>query len=174
MPCNLEKLLKIYFIKAQFMMPLLWLSPERRKEETLHLILMALSTVNQKLNEILPKYYPFSLQIKLDITPDKGWEIEDMFLPPGYHINAEIEGVKKASSPEQPQEAYNYPAGMGSVIMNGCWGTGYKKGDPCFDALGATGQCRVSHGNTCSKGSEYLSCREGIVIVIVKSQHHLD
>lgn len=92
----------------------------------------------------------FSLQIKLDITPDKGWETEDMFLPPGYHINAEIEGNKEPSSPEQPEAAYNYPAGMGSVIMNGCWGTGYKKGDPCFDALEATGQCRVSHGNTCS------------------------
>ncbi|XP_031555977.1 uncharacterized protein LOC116292765 [Actinia tenebrosa] len=81
-------------------------------------------------------------RIELDIMPQKGWKTEDMFVPPGYQINAKVEDESPSSSPENPPPAYNYPAGMGSVIMNGCWGTGYKKGDPCFDAVEATGQCR--------------------------------
>ncbi|KAI8491970.1 hypothetical protein Bbelb_303430 [Branchiostoma belcheri] len=30
--------------------------------------------------------------------------------------------------------AYTYPAGLGPVLMNGCFGTGYKNGDPCWKA----------------------------------------
>ncbi|XP_031548993.1 uncharacterized protein LOC116286577 isoform X2 [Actinia tenebrosa] len=82
-------------------------------------------------------------EIKLDITPEKGWHTEDMFIPPGYHLKAEVKTERKSSnSPEEHKQAYKYPKGMGSVMMNGCWGTGYEKSDPCFDALEANDQCR--------------------------------
>lgn len=68
-----------------------------------------------------------------------------MFIPPGYHINAEIEGQEKPDESINDPQPYAYPAGLGSMIMNGCWGTGYKKGDPCFNALEASDQCRVSN-----------------------------
>eukprot|EP00058_Branchiostoma_floridae_P014109 XP_002599597.1 hypothetical protein BRAFLDRAFT_77695 [Branchiostoma floridae] len=40
---------------------------------------------------------------------------------------------KKGNSGGQTA-AYTYPAGLGPVLMNGCFGTGYKNGDPCFQA----------------------------------------
>jgi hypothetical protein len=66
-----------------------------------------------------------------------------MFVPPGYHIQAEVEAEAPPSTPGDPIQPYTYPAGIGSVMMNGCWGTGYKEGDPCFNALEVTTQCRV-------------------------------
>ena len=68
-----------------------------------------------------------------------------MFVPPGYHMSAEVEnGGVKAESKEQVQPVYTYPAGIGSAIMNGCWGTGYKPGDPCYQSLAVSTACKVS------------------------------
>ncbi|XP_032235405.2 uncharacterized protein LOC116617089 isoform X2 [Nematostella vectensis] len=82
-------------------------------------------------------------KIKLDIMPDKGWESTDMFVPAGYHINSHLENENAEDDLDKPSPTpYNYPAGIGSVIMNGCWGTGYKPGDPCYNAMENTTQCR--------------------------------
>ncbi|XP_031555975.1 uncharacterized protein LOC116292763 [Actinia tenebrosa] len=97
--------------------------------------LQIIEEAQQKASDFLKK------GIKLDVTPEKAWATEDMFIPPGYHIQAEVEGQGKPDESNDPQP-YTYPAGMGNMIMNGCWGTGYKKGDPCFDALEASEQCR--------------------------------
>lgn len=52
------------------------------------------------------KYFPGSdsifiyvVQIKLDIVPDKGWQSEDMFVPPGYHLDSTI-----TDDPGSPKE----------------------------------------------------------------------
>ncbi len=83
------------------------------------------------------------LQIKLDIVPDKGWQSEDMFVPPGYHMDSTI--TDDAGSPkEAEQAAYTYPAGLGNVLMNGCYGTGYKEGDRCYVAKWTLDACLVS------------------------------
>lgn len=69
----------------------------------------------------------------MDIVPDKSWQTEDMFVPAGYHMNSHI--ASDDSAPKEVGEApYTYPAGLGNVLMNGCWGTGYKEGDPCYAA----------------------------------------
>jgi hypothetical protein len=83
-------------------------------------------------------------QIKLDISPEKGWSNEDMFVPPGYHLNAEIDSEgEKAETNEQGGPVYAYPAGIGTTMMNGCWGTGYKPGDPCYQSLEVLTACQV-------------------------------
>lgn len=85
----------------------------------------------------------FVSQIKLDIIPDKGWQSEDMFVPPGYHLDSKI--TDDAGSPkEAEQAAFTYPAGLGTVMMNGCYGTGYKEGDPCYVAKWTLDACLVS------------------------------
>ena len=85
----------------------------------------------------------FFKKIKLDITPDKGWQNEDMFLPSGYHIDASVSGGEE--SPNQVGAVpYLFPAGIGSALMNGCWGTGYKPGDPCYAAKWTSDVCQVN------------------------------
>ncbi|CAB4025046.1 Hypothetical predicted protein [Paramuricea clavata] len=66
-----------------------------------------------------------------------------MFVPPGYHLNAEIDNEDtKAENHEHGGPVYTYPAGIGTTIMNGCWGTGYKPGDPCYKSLGVSTACQ--------------------------------
>lgn len=83
------------------------------------------------------------IKIKLDITPDKGWQNEDMFLPSGYHIDASVSGDE---SPPKDVGAvpYLFPAGIGAALMNGCWGTGYQPGDPCYAAKWTSDVCQVN------------------------------
>ena len=76
--------------------------------------------------------------------PDKGWENEDMFVPPGYHINAAVEG-EESSPKEEGQVPYVFPSGIGSVLMNGCWGTGYQPNDPCYNSKSTSTICSVSN-----------------------------
>lgn len=83
-------------------------------------------------------------QIKLDITGDKGWQTDDMFIPPGYHMYAKIEPESKPASAVNGQPPFTFPFGAGGLIMNGCFGSGYKPGDRCYDATWATTKCLVS------------------------------
>ena len=85
----------------------------------------------------------FALQIKLDIVPEKGWQSEDMFVPPGYHLDSVI-SVDSGSPKKHEPTAFFYPAGLGNVMMNRCYGTGYQKTDPCYVAKWALDACLVS------------------------------
>ena len=82
------------------------------------------------------------LQIKLDIVPEKGWRSEDMFVPPGYHLDSQISDDSGSPKEAEPA-AFNYPAGLGNVLMNGCYGTGYKEGDPYYVAKWTLDACLV-------------------------------
>ena len=66
-----------------------------------------------------------------------------MFLPAGYHIDASVSGEKDAPS-SIGSVPYLFPAGIGSALMNGCWGTGYKPGDPCYAAKWTSDVCQVN------------------------------
>ncbi|XP_068718689.1 uncharacterized protein [Montipora capricornis] len=80
-------------------------------------------------------------EIKLDITGDKGWQTDDLFIPPGYHMNAKIEPESKPAPTVNGQPPFTFPFGAGGLIMNGCFGSGYKPGDRCYDATWATTIC---------------------------------
>jgi len=86
----------------------------------------------------------FNLQIKLDITGDKGWQTDDMFIPPGYHMDAKVVPESKPAPAIQGQQPFTFPFGAGGMIMNGCFGSGYQPGDRCYDATWATTKCLVS------------------------------
>ena len=65
-----------------------------------------------------------------------------MFVPPGYHLDTTISD--EGGSPKETEPAaFNYPAGLGNVLMNGCYGTGYKPGDPCYVAKWTLDACLV-------------------------------
>ena len=66
-----------------------------------------------------------------------------MFVPSGYHIDASIGGRSKPPT-EDGSPSFSYPAGMGQVLMNGCFGTGYTENDPCFSADATSVSCKVS------------------------------
>ena len=84
-------------------------------------------------------------QVKIDIVPDKGWARDDMFVSPGYHINAEVTGGSSA-----PHEAgatpFTYTGGAGNVLMNGCYGTNYQPRDPCYRIKVNSTFCKVRLG----------------------------
>ena len=83
------------------------------------------------------------MQIELDIIPDKTFQGDDVQVPEGYHLSAGI-----ADNEKQPEEKgdtpFFYPAGMGQVLMNGCFGRDYKEGDPCFKTKRKAKVCYVS------------------------------
>ena len=85
-----------------------------------------------------------NMQIKLDITGDKGWQTDDMFIPPGYHMEAKVVPESKPAPAVQGQQPFTFPFGAGGLIMNGCFGSGYQPGDRCYDATWATTKCLVS------------------------------
>ncbi|XP_078358434.1 uncharacterized protein LOC144643147 isoform X2 [Oculina patagonica] len=80
-------------------------------------------------------------EIKLDIEPDKSWATESMYVPPGYHFQSSITDEESASSKEAPDVPYVYPAGIGSVMMNGCYGKNYSSTDPCYNSRANSAVC---------------------------------
>ncbi|XP_077985124.1 uncharacterized protein LOC144439764 [Glandiceps talaboti] len=76
----------------------------------------------------------------VDIQPQNGFVSEDMFAAPAWHIETGINSEDKGA--ESNGIAYTYPMGIGPMMMNGCWGTGYQPGDACY-------QSRVPSKSTC-------------------------
>ncbi|EDO50029.1 predicted protein [Nematostella vectensis] len=83
-------------------------------------------------------------KIKLDIMPDKGFQTEDMFAPAGYHISSELDGGDEKEKGDYEPAPIPYPGGfIGNAILNGCFGTNYSQGDPCYSPAETKTQCRV-------------------------------
>ena len=59
-------------------------------------------------------------------------------------MNARIEPESKPAPIVNGQPPFTFPFGAGGLIMNGCFGSGYKPGDRCYDATWATTICLVS------------------------------
>ncbi|XP_078602427.1 uncharacterized protein LOC144876722 isoform X1 [Branchiostoma floridae x Branchiostoma japonicum] len=77
-------------------------------------------------------------EVKADIEfdPEKGMVASNMFAPPGMRMKLDVqEDPKKQTEPDQSSQpmSFSYPMGMGPALVNGCFGTGYKAGDPCFN-----------------------------------------
>ena len=85
-------------------------------------------------------------QVELDIDPQKGWQTEDLVVPAGLHITSRLSTDKVASEPEgeSAERPSVYPFGVGGVLMNGCYGTGYEPGDPCYSSQITTTLCLVN------------------------------
>ena len=59
-------------------------------------------------------------------------------------MTGEVKNEGSSNEDDDGQNVYTYPHGIGSVIMNGCWGTGYQSGDPCHKSLTSRTACKVS------------------------------
>ena len=81
--------------------------------------------------------------MEINVEPEKGWKTEDMFVPAGFHIDAEMKEASEAPEGEEGQQPFSYPMGVGGMLMNGCYGTGYQPGDPCYEARAKTTICLV-------------------------------
>ncbi|KAM7449242.1 hypothetical protein ABFA07_002800 [Porites harrisoni] len=73
-------------------------------------------------------------KLEINIDPQKGWETENLFVPPGFHIYSKIEGEGEKPKGETGEQPFIYPMGVGGLIMNGCFATNYQKGDPCYES----------------------------------------
>ncbi|XP_078616398.1 uncharacterized protein LOC144884799 [Branchiostoma floridae x Branchiostoma japonicum] len=74
----------------------------------------------------------------IQLVPKAGGTMGNLFAPPGWEVRHKYKykddsNENKGISTGQVA-AYTYPNGLGPVLMNGCFGTGYKNGDPCYKA----------------------------------------
>lgn len=67
-----------------------------------------------------------------------------MFVPAGVHIDAEYSNNDKGQTRHGGAQPFIYPMGVGGVLMNGCYGRDYQKGDPCYAAKRMSTKCLVS------------------------------
>eukprot|EP00058_Branchiostoma_floridae_P001425 XP_002586913.1 hypothetical protein BRAFLDRAFT_105135 [Branchiostoma floridae] len=77
------------------------------------------------------------MKAEIDFIEQKGMVQEDMFAPPGMKMKVDVEKSPKKQNEKDdmsPPKAFSYPMGMGGTMMNGCFGTGYVRGDPCYKA----------------------------------------
>ncbi|XP_066287457.1 uncharacterized protein [Branchiostoma lanceolatum] len=73
----------------------------------------------------------------IQLVPRPGATMGNMYAPPGWEIRHKYkykDDRDKDKSSSGGKKAYTYPNGLGPVLMNGCFGTGYKNGDPCWEA----------------------------------------
>ncbi|KAL9951279.1 hypothetical protein ACROYT_G043917 [Oculina patagonica] len=80
-------------------------------------------------------------KLEVNVEPEKGWKTEDLLVPAGFHIDAEITGEDEEPEGETGEQPFVYPMGVGGILMNGCFGTNYQPGDPCYEARWKTTLC---------------------------------
>ena len=69
---------------------------------------------------------------KISFQRLQGFDGVDEFEPSGWQI--EVQGDKGDPEPEgEKEQATMWPMGVGMAMMNGCYGSGYQAGDPCYD-----------------------------------------
>ncbi|XP_078358827.1 uncharacterized protein LOC144643444 isoform X2 [Oculina patagonica] len=92
--------------------------------------------------------------IQLDIKPDMTFDSdrENAHLPEGYHLSATVEDEDEPQH-EAAAPAYVYPAGMGHVLMNGCYGRDYQENDPCYQIRRTASYCQ-----DLVDGAAFLGC----------------
>ena len=70
--------------------------------------------------------------VELKMRHDKGYKDLGGEFKDG-DVDIKIENIPKKTVKEKSGgAAFTYPAGLGPLLMNGCFGTGYKPGDPCY------------------------------------------
>ena len=75
---------------------------------------------------------PIGIEVKM--KHDKGYlDLGGEFQDGGSDIK--IQEISRGGQEKQSGgNAYSYPAGIGPMLINGCFGQDYKKGDPCYTA----------------------------------------
>ena len=71
---------------------------------------------------------------------EPGFDGTDEWQPPGWSYKVEKDDRDQPQG-EDAGPPMGYPLGVGNVMMSGCFGSGYKEGDPCYDTLWMTEKC---------------------------------
>ncbi|CAH1268604.1 CLEC4M [Branchiostoma lanceolatum] len=80
-------------------------------------------------------------EARVQLIHGRGTNTGDTFSPAGYELRLDFErdddddgddGKDDSSEGLSPKF---YPSGVGPMMMNGCFGTNYQIGDPCYDAF---------------------------------------
>ncbi|XP_066303955.1 uncharacterized protein [Branchiostoma lanceolatum] len=78
-------------------------------------------------------------EARVKVIHSRGLNTGDTYSPAGYELRMEVDreddsddGNDDSSDGMSPAI---YPMGVGPMLMNGCFGTGYEIGDPCYDAF---------------------------------------
>ena len=77
---------------------------------------------------------------KISFERLQGFNGIDEFEPAGWQVE-----LGDTSQPDEPtgekEQPTIWPMGVGTALMNGCYGSGYKKGDPCYSAARFATRC---------------------------------
>ncbi|CAH1268597.1 Hypp3919 [Branchiostoma lanceolatum] len=78
-------------------------------------------------------------EARVQLIHGRGSNTGDTFSPAGYELRLDFEkeddgddGNDDSSDGMSPAA---FPSGVGPMLMNGCFGTNYQVGDPCYDAF---------------------------------------
>ena len=79
--------------------------------------------------------------VQIDLKNDKGYlDLGGEFQGGDMHVK-----IQNIETPERETrsggDAFAYPAGIGPMLINGCYGTDYKIGDPCYAAKRNSEKC---------------------------------
>ena len=77
---------------------------------------------------------------KISFERLQGFNGVDEFEPAGWQV--ELGDKSKPAEPMGEKEQPTiWPMGVGTALMNGCFGSGYKKGDPCYSSARFATRC---------------------------------
>ncbi|XP_035690560.1 uncharacterized protein LOC118425668 [Branchiostoma floridae] len=77
-------------------------------------------------------------EARLRVIHGRGSNTGDSFSPADEQIVVEFEHADDSDDEDEGSadgSLVSYPNGVGSVLMNGCFGNNYQEGDPCFEAF---------------------------------------
>ncbi|XP_077985433.1 uncharacterized protein LOC144440064 [Glandiceps talaboti] len=69
----------------------------------------------------------------IDIQPQNGFGSDGEIAPPAWHIDVDVEEEDDEEEEESSESVFGYPMGIGPMMFNGCFGSGYLPGDPCYE-----------------------------------------
>ncbi|XP_064609751.1 uncharacterized protein LOC135473788 [Liolophura sinensis] len=79
---------------------------------------------------------------KINIVPQKGMQLGDLFSPPGVEIDTQYTNIR--SEPDsQAGDSYSFTSGVGNALLNGCYGPSLSASDPCYAAKKLLPKCQT-------------------------------
>jgi len=83
-----------------------------------------------------------SAGVEIKLKNEKGYvDLGGEFQAGGMDLKIQNIQSKAPSKSGDGGQSFTYPVGIGPMLMNGCFGTGYKIGDPCYAAKRLNTKC---------------------------------
>ncbi|KAI8500294.1 hypothetical protein Bbelb_218600 [Branchiostoma belcheri] len=116
----------------------------------------------------------------IQLVNGRGAMMGNMYAPPSWEIRHKYKYKDDSSDEDKDSSggeaaAFTYPAGLGPVLMNGCFGTGYKNGDPCYKAKIPRTGCPINVGTVLRShvALTALSRRSHVALTALSRRSHV-